>query len=66
VIGAPSRQEEGVPLAVADDLLAESFGQLTEDGGMNRRQALREAARQHGVSARQVFDALERRKSSVE
>ena len=51
----------------ADDAaLAETFGQLTDVGGLDRRAALKETAKRHGIRAREVFAALERTKNLVE
>jgi 16S rRNA (cytidine1402-2'-O)-methyltransferase len=48
----------------SDHAIAETFGLITESGQVNRREALKATAKQHGVSARQVFAALERTKLS--
>ena len=48
----------------ADDAtVAETFGQLTDVSGLDRRSALRETARRHGISAREVFAVIERTKT---
>ena len=44
--------------------LQREFGELTELRGLGRRQAIRELAEQHGLSARTVFDVLEQAKKS--
>lgn len=49
----------------ANDLTAE-FGELTNTTGLNRREAIRELANRHGISAREVFALLEEVKKSVE
>ena len=49
----------------ANDLAAE-FGELTNTAGLNRREAIRELANRHGISAREVFALLEEVKKSVE
>lgn len=55
-----ARQQPGSP--PEDQLLTETFGHLIELGGLSRREALKETGRRHGVSARNVFDALVRAK----
>jgi 16S rRNA (cytidine1402-2'-O)-methyltransferase len=45
-----------------DDILAKTFGYLTNNSGLARRAALKETASKHGVKAKQVFAALERLK----
>jgi 16S rRNA (cytidine1402-2'-O)-methyltransferase len=42
--------------------IAVEFGYLTNNGGMNRRQALRELSRRHQLPARVVFDLIEQAK----
>ena len=49
-----------------DSAVTETFGHLTEIEGLERRAALKETARRHGLSAREVFAALERTKISGE
>ena len=49
-----------------DSAVAETFGRLTEMNGLERRAALKETAKRHGLSAREVFAALERAKISGE
>ena len=49
-----------------DAAVAETFGQLTDVGGLDRRAGLKETARRHGISAREVFAVLERTKISGE
>ncbi len=46
--------------------IAAQFGDLTNIGSTGRRQAIRALADKHGISAREVFDLLERAKNSVE
>ena len=48
-----------------DDEMADTFGRLTNNGGLDRRAALKETARMHAVKAKQVFAALERVKKLV-
>jgi 16S rRNA (cytidine1402-2'-O)-methyltransferase len=50
---------------VSDDLLAESFGQIVEIGGLGRRAAINRVAREHGLSSREVYLAIERHKKSA-
>ena len=47
----------------SDSALASSFRQMTEISGSDRRAALKETARRHGVTARDVFAALVRTKN---
>ena len=49
--------------APTDEELAGIFRQLIDNEGLARRAALKETARRHGVSARRVFDAVERLKN---
>ena len=61
VVGPPEVPDEGSS-PPSDIVIAETFGHLTEFGQAGRREALRETAKRHGVSTKQVFDALERAK----
>jgi 16S rRNA (cytidine1402-2'-O)-methyltransferase len=55
-LGTPAQGEE----------LARQFWQLTNNGSLGRREAIREVARQHGVSTKVVFKAIEDARSSAE
>ena len=44
--------------------LAIEFGELTNNGAIGRRQAIRELSKRHGLPSRMVFDLLERAKTS--
>ncbi len=58
VVGPPSEAERG---ASALDLtqLAREFGELTEQSGFRRRDAVAELAKQHGVSTREMYNLVE-------
>ena len=62
VIGPADPHLGEQPPRPGDANLAELFGQLTENGGLGRREALRELSRRHGMTSRDVFAALERQK----
>jgi 16S rRNA (cytidine1402-2'-O)-methyltransferase len=66
VVAAPGPEEHRSASGLTPPLAAHEFGQLTNNAGLSRRQALRELARKHGVPARQVFAMLEEAKKSVE
>lgn len=59
IAGAPETTSSGHP-EPTDEILAATFGRLTNNDGLGRRAALRETARKHAVSAKHVFAALER------
>ena len=60
----PEPEPVDTPSAPAgDDVVGHTFGQLTENGALDRRSALKETAKRHGMSAREVFAALERLKN---
>ena len=60
---APAQAESGqTEKAVSDIDVADLFGRLTENDGFDRRGAIREIARRHGLRTRDVFAALDRRK----
>jgi 16S rRNA (cytidine1402-2'-O)-methyltransferase len=63
VIAPRSAVQERSVSAPTDSLLSQTFGRLTDSDGLDRRAALKETGRQHGVSARDVFNALERTKN---
>ena len=63
VVIAPSSVPAELSTPPTDRILADTFGHLTDNAGLNRRAALKETGRQHGVSARDVFNALERAKN---
>jgi 16S rRNA (cytidine1402-2'-O)-methyltransferase len=52
------------PVATAERIAGE-FVQMTENGGMTRRQAISALSRRHGLSARDVYARLEAAKGSV-
>jgi 16S rRNA (cytidine1402-2'-O)-methyltransferase len=54
------------PQPVTPEQLAAEFGRLTESSGLGRREALRQVAQKFGVRARDVFDAVERHRNTVE
>src|SRR5687767_9161853 len=62
LIISPSARDSKTPVAATDAELAEVFGQLTENDGFGRREALREVAGRYGMTTRDVFAALERQK----
>lgn len=51
------------PLGPADAL--RMFGQLTDSGGLTRRQAVAKLSRQQGVSAKVIYDLIEEAKRSA-
>lgn len=63
VIAPPAEGSDRLSMASDDVSLVQTFGRLTENDGLDRRQALKETGRRHGVSARDVFSALERAKN---
>jgi 16S rRNA (cytidine1402-2'-O)-methyltransferase len=56
---APARNPDLGSLSVV-------FSQMTESGGLSRREAVRKLAAQYGVSSRELYAALERAKTPVE
>ncbi len=66
VIGPTSRQGEAPGGPPTDAALAEEFGRLTENGEIGRREAIRRLAETHKLKQRDVYQALERAKSSGE
>jgi 16S rRNA (cytidine1402-2'-O)-methyltransferase len=51
--------------APTDDHLWHEFGYMTETSGLTRRQAISALSKSHGISAREVYSALERAKSHL-
>jgi len=49
-----------------DTTIADEFAELTQEGALARRQALRELAIRHRLTQRQVYSAVERAKKFVE
>ena len=62
VVAPADPQERQQEAPAADEVLADFFWHLTESGGHSRRSALKAVAETHGVTAREVFNALERTK----
>ncbi|HEY0875905.1 MAG TPA: 16S rRNA (cytidine(1402)-2'-O)-methyltransferase [Vicinamibacterales bacterium] len=62
--GQTVRSGEGQAPRDAD--LAAEFWRLTNNAGLERREAIREVARRHGISTRTVFKAIEDAKKSAE
>jgi 16S rRNA (cytidine1402-2'-O)-methyltransferase len=59
----PADPAENGPVEVTDDQVVELFGQITESGeGQTKRDAARATGEQLGLSAKQVYDILERNK----
>ena len=52
--------------AVAPEVLAAQFGELTNSGAVSRKEAIRSVARQHGLPVRTVYAAVEAVKRSGE
>ena len=63
VIAPSSRDASRSSTPPTDAELVATFGRLTENDCLDRRGALKETGRRHGVSARDVFSALERAKN---
>ena len=63
VIAPPATDSERLSTTPDDTLGANTFGHLTEIAGLDRREALKETGRRHGISPREVFAALERAKN---
>jgi 16S rRNA (cytidine1402-2'-O)-methyltransferase len=59
----PAEDPDAVSEPADDTLVAKTFGQLTDVVGLDRRAALKETAKRHGISAREVFAVLERTKN---
>jgi 16S rRNA C1402 (ribose-2'-O) methylase RsmI len=65
VIVIPPQPPEGAgPVEVTDDDLRHYFCQITENGSLGRRAAIRELARRTGRSSKEIYAALERTKYS--
>jgi 16S rRNA (cytidine1402-2'-O)-methyltransferase len=57
-------RESGRAAVPVPTMLREEFGEMTNNDGLTRRQAISRLSRKYGVSAKSVFDALEAAKSS--
>ncbi len=49
-----------------DGALLREFGQLTEPGGLSRKEGIRQLARTYGVAANELYGHLERAKNSID
>lgn len=49
-----------------DDELAEMFGELTNNGGLGRKEAMRELGTRYGMTTRRIYEAILKHKSSVD
>jgi 16S rRNA (cytidine1402-2'-O)-methyltransferase len=65
VIGPASGTPEPIGGPPTDAALADEFGQITEMGGIGRREAIRRLAETYKLRQRDVYQALERAKNSV-
>ncbi len=50
---------------LSDEKIVPLFVQLTNSGGLTRRQAIATISRRHGVSAKEIYGAIEKHKNSV-
>lgn len=66
LVVAPSSEAESQVEAPGDADLAREFGELTNNLGFARREALRELGRKYGKTTRQIYDTMERVKNSGE
>ncbi len=62
---APRPPLPAVPTIVSDSQVAELFGQITETSPRSRREAVKLTAIRLGISAKEVYAAIERTKISV-
>jgi 16S rRNA (cytidine1402-2'-O)-methyltransferase len=62
---APSPPLPAVPTIVSDSQVAQLFGQITESWPGSRREAVKQTAIRLGISAKEVYAAIERAKISV-
>jgi 16S rRNA (cytidine1402-2'-O)-methyltransferase len=63
IVLAPHVKSELQAEQVADSTLSSYFYQLTNSGGLSRRQAVAATAREFGLSPNDVYDRLERQKT---
>jgi 16S rRNA (cytidine1402-2'-O)-methyltransferase len=66
VVVGPVERPEVEAVAPSDAELAAEFGCLTENEGVNRRQAVVQVAARHGLPAKAVYTAIERAKQKGE
>lgn len=66
VIAPASEGADEMVQSPPDAALAAEFGELTEQLGFGRREALRELGRKYGKTTRQIYDTMERVKQSVD
>ena len=64
--GHPNLADDDARAEVGDEDLAAEFGDLTNNDGMTRRDALRALAKKYSIPARHVFAAVESAKGMVE
>jgi 16S rRNA (cytidine1402-2'-O)-methyltransferase len=62
VVVGPMTKPGAPPDAPSDEAIAHMFGQITDTGRSSRRQAITATAKHFGISARQVYAAIERTK----
>jgi 16S rRNA (cytidine1402-2'-O)-methyltransferase len=63
VVVAPTPPVSAQRLEASDDDVANMFGQLTKSGGVTRREAVRQVSARLGLSAKEVYAAIERAKA---
>ena len=60
VVVGPEVSEQSLKQG-SDEEIFQEFGEITKNGGLNRREALRVLALRHGLAVRAVYQAIERR-----
>ncbi len=63
IVLSPQVQPAGIPEYIDDMTLSSYFCQMTNSGGLSRRQAITTTARRFGLSPNEVYDRLERLKA---
>jgi 16S rRNA (cytidine1402-2'-O)-methyltransferase len=66
LIAAPQPAAEGTNVLPSAAEVVLEFGELTKNGAVGRREAIKSLAERYGVKAREVFNLLEEAKKSVE
>lgn len=62
VVVGPAIIHEIPQSAISDEVLFDEFGYITNNGGVGRRSAIQEIAERHGLTAKNVYAAVERAK----
>jgi 16S rRNA (cytidine1402-2'-O)-methyltransferase len=66
LVVSPSETDSATPDVPEDAVVAVEFGELTNNMGLGRKEAMRELGKKYGLPTSHIYDTLERLKHSVD